>query len=63
MLDKNGKQLVQWPIEEVEKLRGGEVSLENKEIKSGGVFEIAGITASQVSYLINLIDTFYNYTI
>ncbi|KAL3844243.1 hypothetical protein ACJIZ3_001646 [Penstemon smallii] len=47
LLDKNGKQLIHWPVEEVEELRGEKVSLKNKEIKSGGVFEIEGITASQ----------------
>ncbi|KAK4491004.1 hypothetical protein RD792_001725 [Penstemon davidsonii] len=47
LLDKNGKQLIHWPIEEVEQLRGEKVSLKNKEIKSGSVFEIEGITASQ----------------
>ncbi|KAI3454147.1 hypothetical protein Pfo_010810 [Paulownia fortunei] len=47
LLDENGKQLIQWPIEEVEKLRGRKVTLENKEIKSRTVLQIAGITASQ----------------
>ncbi|CAI9759613.1 unnamed protein product [Fraxinus pennsylvanica] len=47
-LDKTGKQLVQWPIKELEKLREKEVSLQNKEIKGGTVFKIAGVTASQV---------------
>ncbi|KAH6831117.1 Glycosyl hydrolases family 32 protein [Perilla frutescens var. hirtella] len=47
LLDEDGKQLVQWPIEEVEKLRGINVTLENEEIESGRVLEIAGITASQ----------------
>ncbi|KAL2525634.1 Beta-fructofuranosidase [Abeliophyllum distichum] len=47
LLDKTGKQLVQWPIKELEKLRARQVSLHNIEIKGGTVFEISGITASQ----------------
>ncbi|KAL7112234.1 hypothetical protein ACP275_05G139400 [Erythranthe tilingii] len=47
LLDKNGKRLIQWPIEEVEKLRGKKVALENKELTSGTLFEISGLTASQ----------------
>ncbi|XP_071918288.1 beta-fructofuranosidase, insoluble isoenzyme CWINV1 isoform X2 [Coffea arabica] len=46
-LDKTGKQLSQWPIEEIETLRRKEVNLQNKEIKGGTMFEITGITASQ----------------
>ncbi|CAA2933800.1 beta-fructofuranosidase, insoluble isoenzyme CWINV1-like [Olea europaea subsp. europaea] len=47
LLDKKGKQLVQWPIRELEKLRAREVSLHNKEIKGGTVLKISGVTASQ----------------
>ncbi|CAI9759605.1 unnamed protein product [Fraxinus pennsylvanica] len=47
LLDKTGKQLVQYPIKELEKLRASEVSLHNKEIKGGTVLEISGLTASQ----------------
>ncbi|CAA2981434.1 beta-fructofuranosidase, insoluble isoenzyme CWINV1-like [Olea europaea subsp. europaea] len=47
LLDKTGKQLVQWPIKELEKLREKEVSLQNKELKGGTVFKIAGVKASQ----------------
>ncbi|XP_047940456.1 fructan 6-exohydrolase-like isoform X2 [Salvia hispanica] len=47
LLDEDQKQLIQWPIEEVEELRGEKVALENKEIESGNVLEIGGITASQ----------------
>ncbi|KAH6831135.1 Glycosyl hydrolases family 32 protein [Perilla frutescens var. hirtella] len=47
LLDEDKKQLIQWPIEEVERLRDRKVTLENKEIESGGLLEIAGITASQ----------------
>ncbi|XP_057775950.1 beta-fructofuranosidase, insoluble isoenzyme CWINV1-like [Salvia miltiorrhiza] len=47
LLDEGKKQLIQWPIEEVEDLRGEKVALENKEIESGSVLKIGGITASQ----------------
>ncbi|XP_022880553.1 beta-fructofuranosidase, insoluble isoenzyme CWINV5-like [Olea europaea var. sylvestris] len=47
LLDKKGKQLVQWPIRELKKLWSREVSLHNKEIKGGTVLEISGVTASQ----------------
>lgn len=46
-LDRTGKQLLQWPITEIEKLRSKEVNLQNKEIKGGTTFEIKGITASE----------------
>ncbi|KAK2970457.1 hypothetical protein RJ640_003666 [Escallonia rubra] len=42
-----GLQLVQWPVEEVEKLRTKQVNLQNKELKGGSVHEISGVTASQ----------------
>ncbi|KAF4348153.1 hypothetical protein G4B88_002265 [Cannabis sativa] len=49
VLSESGKQLIQWPIEEIEKLRSDEkVSLQNKELHSDSIFEISGITASQV---------------
>ncbi|CDP08273.1 unnamed protein product [Coffea canephora] len=47
LLDKSGKQLSQWPIEEIEGLRKDEVNLQNKEIEGGNIFEVTGITASQ----------------
>lgn len=46
-LDKTEKRLVQWPVQEIERLRENEVNHQNKEIKGGTVFEISGITASQ----------------
>jgi len=49
-LDKSGKQLVQWPIVEIEKLRTNQVDLPNKLIKGGTVLEVSGITAAQVSF-------------
>ncbi|KAL5559447.1 hypothetical protein UlMin_035658 [Ulmus minor] len=46
-LSKSGRQLVQWPIKEIEELRTGEVDLQRKGLEGGSVFEISGITASQ----------------
>ncbi|XP_059644934.1 beta-fructofuranosidase, insoluble isoenzyme CWINV1 [Cornus florida] len=46
-LGKNGRQLVQWPIKEIEKLHGKQVNIHNKELEGGSVFEVVGITASQ----------------
>ncbi|GAB2272164.1 Invertase [Dionaea muscipula] len=45
-LDSNGKQLLQWPVKEVEKLRmiNKEVHLSNQVLKSAQHVEIKGIT-------------------
>ncbi|KAK2645860.1 hypothetical protein Ddye_021055 [Dipteronia dyeriana] len=47
-LDINGKQLVQWPVEEIETRQGKQASINDKKLESGLVFEVSGITASQV---------------
>ncbi|XP_062098392.1 beta-fructofuranosidase, insoluble isoenzyme CWINV3-like isoform X2 [Humulus lupulus] len=47
VLSKSGSQLVEWPVEEIEKLRGYKVSLQNIELQGDLVIEISGITASQ----------------
>ncbi|KAL7137345.1 hypothetical protein ABFS83_10G084900 [Erythranthe nasuta] len=47
VLDPNGKQLLQWPIEEVETLRENKVELSNKILNKGESVEIKGITAAQ----------------
>jgi beta-fructofuranosidase len=47
-LDSSKKQLVQWPIEELETLRGDKVQISNQQIKKGEHFEVTGITAAQV---------------
>lgn len=47
-LDKSGKQLLQWPVEEIETLRDNQVSIHGKKLLSGAVFELSGITAAQV---------------
>ncbi|XP_021765134.1 beta-fructofuranosidase, insoluble isoenzyme 1-like isoform X1 [Chenopodium quinoa] len=46
-LDPKGKQLVQWPVEEVERLRANKVELNNRQLKPGNRFEIKGITPVQ----------------
>ncbi|URE08442.1 hypothetical protein MUK42_35402 [Musa troglodytarum] len=45
-LDSRGRQLVQWPIEEVESLRRNEVHLHGLELATG-LHEIKGVKASQ----------------
>ncbi|KAL8517756.1 hypothetical protein ACS0TY_015830 [Phlomoides rotata] len=48
VLDPNGKQLLQWPIEEVETLRSKQVvELSNEKMLKGQKLEIKGITAAQ----------------
>ncbi|KAF5797856.1 putative glycosidase [Helianthus annuus] len=47
-LSDAGRQLVQWPIEETEKLREKHVTYSNKKLKGKSLFEVTGITASQV---------------
>ncbi|XP_043704812.1 beta-fructofuranosidase, insoluble isoenzyme CWINV1-like isoform X2 [Telopea speciosissima] len=46
-LDKTGKQVVQWPIEEIEKLHEKPIDWHNTELKAGSVLEVLGVTASQ----------------
>ncbi|KQJ99740.1 hypothetical protein BRADI_3g44990v3 [Brachypodium distachyon] len=46
-LDPSGKQLVQWPVEEVEKLRAKPVSVANKVVKPGQNFEVTGLQSYQ----------------
>ncbi|KAM5579418.1 hypothetical protein ABKV19_009275 [Rosa sericea] len=47
VLDKSGKQLVQWPIVELEKLRTKEVKLPSTVLKGGSLHEVFGVTAAQ----------------
>ncbi|XP_062159602.1 beta-fructofuranosidase, insoluble isoenzyme CWINV1-like [Alnus glutinosa] len=47
LLSGTGRQLVLWPIKEIEKLRTNNVSFHDKELKGGSLFEVSGITASQ----------------
>ncbi|XP_058087788.1 beta-fructofuranosidase, insoluble isoenzyme 1-like [Magnolia sinica] len=46
-LDTNGRQLVQWPVNEVESLRGDRVSYSKQQLKKGDLLEVDGITAAQ----------------
>ncbi|CAL5389224.1 unnamed protein product [Camellia sinensis] len=46
-LDPSGKQLVQWPIEELETLRGKKIHICNHQLNLGDHIEIKGITAAQ----------------
>nr|GEX37386.1 fructan 6-exohydrolase-like [Tanacetum cinerariifolium] len=52
-LDQNQKQLIQWPIEEIEMLHENEVSYGDKKLEAGSVHEIEGITASQADVKIS----------
>uniref|UniRef100_A0A7N0VBM8 Uncharacterized protein n=2 Tax=Kalanchoe fedtschenkoi TaxID=63787 RepID=A0A7N0VBM8_KALFE len=47
LLSKNGKQLIQWPIEEIEKLRKKQVNIQGKKLEGGSLLEVSGVTASQ----------------
>lgn len=46
-LDSNGKQLLQWPIEELETLRGRNVHMSSVKLNKSENVEIKGITAAQ----------------
>ncbi|KAL6643024.1 hypothetical protein ACP70R_021205 [Stipagrostis hirtigluma subsp. patula] len=46
-LDPSGKQLLQWPVEEVEKLRGKPVSVNDRIVKPGEHFEVTGLGTYQ----------------
>ncbi|KAE8692524.1 Beta-fructofuranosidase, insoluble isoenzyme CWINV4 [Hibiscus syriacus] len=59
-LDPNKRQLRQWPIRELNSLRGKNVQLSHQELKTGHHIEIKGITAAQadidVSFYIPTLD-------
>ncbi|XP_047316941.1 beta-fructofuranosidase, insoluble isoenzyme 1-like [Impatiens glandulifera] len=46
-LDPSGKQLLQWPIEELEELREEKVEYNHQLLNIGDVIEITGITPAQ----------------
>ncbi|WCJ29612.1 Beta-fructofuranosidase insoluble isoenzyme 1 [Euphorbia peplus] len=46
-LDTDGKQLLQWPIEEIEALRGKQVNIPQETLEGGSILEIRGINASE----------------
>ncbi|KAG4953693.1 hypothetical protein JHK87_039287 [Glycine soja] len=47
-LHKSGKWLMQWPIEEVEKLRDKQVSIMREKLVGESTIEVSGIPASQI---------------
>lgn len=53
-LDSTGRQLVQWPVEELNNLRGKEVNMNSQKLQKGDYVEVKGITAAQVSFLISI---------
>ncbi|XP_024973545.1 beta-fructofuranosidase, insoluble isoenzyme 3-like isoform X1 [Cynara cardunculus var. scolymus] len=46
-LDPSGKQLLQWPVEELETLRDKNVQISNTELKQGDKVQVEGITPAQ----------------
>ncbi|CDP15447.1 unnamed protein product [Coffea canephora] len=46
-LDPNGKQLLQWPVKELDTLRGAHVRLSNQLLKKGDLVGVTGITPAQ----------------
>ncbi|KAG8376746.1 hypothetical protein BUALT_Bualt09G0095800 [Buddleja alternifolia] len=46
-LDPNGKQLLQWPVQELESLRGKAVKMGKQKLEKGAKIEIKGITVAQ----------------
>ncbi|KAF6157164.1 hypothetical protein GIB67_041625 [Kingdonia uniflora] len=46
-LSRTERQLLQWPIKEIETLRENRVNLQKKDLASASVFKISGIKASQ----------------
>ncbi|KAL7180390.1 hypothetical protein ACSBR1_043566 [Camellia fascicularis] len=46
-LDKSGKQLMQWPIAEIEELRKNKVDMPSTVLKGGSVVEVSGVTGTQ----------------
>ncbi|KAM0070469.1 putative glycosidase [Helianthus debilis subsp. tardiflorus] len=46
-LSDTRKQLVQWPVEEIKKLRAKQVNMESRELKGGSLLEVPGISGSQ----------------
>ncbi|TVU36991.1 hypothetical protein EJB05_18953, partial [Eragrostis curvula] len=57
-LDSNSKQLLQWPVEEIESLRRNEVSHQDIELKEGDLFEIKDIDTSQAKTVAHMAHHF-----
>ncbi|KAL5755707.1 hypothetical protein ACOSQ2_020453 [Xanthoceras sorbifolium] len=47
-LDKSGKQLVQWPVVEIESSRVNKVELPSKFLEGGSVLQVSGVMAAQI---------------
>ncbi|KAL9249049.1 Beta-fructofuranosidase, insoluble isoenzyme CWINV1-like protein [Drosera capensis] len=47
VLDKSGKQLLQWPVKELETLRERAVHITGRLLKQGSLIEVPSITAAQ----------------
>ncbi|TYI10813.1 hypothetical protein ES332_A09G166900v1 [Gossypium tomentosum] len=47
-LDPSGKQLLVWPIDDVETLKGNKVQMSNQQLEIGKPIKISGITGNQV---------------
>lgn len=58
-LDPSGKQLIQWPVQELEALRGKHVELSNVELPKGEQIEIKDITAAQVCVCVCFVFIIY----
>ncbi|KAK7244877.1 hypothetical protein RIF29_39706 [Crotalaria pallida] len=46
-LDSSRRQLVQWPVKELNSLRGKKVQMHNQKLQKGNYVEIKGVTAAQ----------------
>ncbi|GJS27787.1 glycoside hydrolase, family 32 [Tanacetum coccineum] len=46
-LDPSGNKLLQWPVVELDKLRGQKIELSNTKLNKGDTIEIKGITVAQ----------------
>nr|KAJ0206977.1 hypothetical protein LSAT_V11C500289300 [Lactuca sativa] len=55
-LDPSGKQLLNWPVAELETLRDKNVKLSNTKLKQGDKVEVKGITAAQAD--VNVVFSF-----
>jgi len=53
-LDKSGKQMLQWPVREIEKLRGNQVKWPSKILEGASKLEVIGITVGQVSFSLHI---------
>ncbi|MBA0615704.1 hypothetical protein Godav_015819 [Gossypium davidsonii] len=46
-LDPSGKQLLVWPIDDIETLKGNKVQMSNQQLETGKPVKISGITGNQ----------------